>query len=129
MVLLVVAAMALAPNVLLLPLFAWAQWVRRRTAAPRFAPWTAYALLAFGAVITMFGAVSLLAAGGSAGNGDADGASQRSRLLAEGISEAINCGALVVAVAVVTALWLLLGTWRWYWAVRPPVVKGDPPYR
>jgi hypothetical protein len=26
-------------------------------------------------------------------------------------------------------LWLLFATWRWHWAARAPVVRGDPPYR
>lgn len=61
--------------------------------------------------------------------GESDGPAENARRLAEGISEALNCVALVGAVALVAALWLLFATWRWHWSRRPAVPKGEPPYR
>jgi hypothetical protein len=129
MLLAAIAVVTLAPNVLLLPLVAWARWLRRRPAAPRLAAWAAYALLAVGTFVTTLGAISTLASARTLSLATSDGASTRARALAEGISAGMNSGALVVVIAVVAALWLLFGTWRWHWAVRPPVVEGDPPYR
>jgi phosphate/sulfate permease len=44
--------------------------------------------------------------------GERVGPSQKSRMLAEGISEAMNCGALVFLVAIVAAIWLAFWSWR-----------------
>ena len=125
----VIAAITLAPNLLLLPLLVWARWLRRRPVAPRFAAWAAYTLVALGTFITTFGVISTLLFTRRCVPGESEGASGRARVLAEGISEGMNNGVLDVLIALVTALWLLFGTWRWHWAVKPPVTKGDPPYR
>jgi hypothetical protein len=116
-VLVMVLVIALTPAMLLLPLFAWARWLRRRAAVPRFVVGTSFALLAVGASVTLFGgAVASLQAETFRAVESGDGAPQeRSRVLAEGISEAMNCGALGAVIASVLALWLLFGTWRWHW--------------
>jgi hypothetical protein len=38
------------------------------------------------------------------------------RALAEGISEAMNGGALAAVPAIVAAAWLLFCSWRWRWS-------------
>jgi hypothetical protein len=86
----------------------------------------AYAMMVIAALFAASGAVSTVAV---IKVDDCTGPTERSRMLAEGISEAINCGMLVLTIEIVAALWLLFATWRWHWSLRPPVVKGSPPYR
>jgi hypothetical protein len=95
----------------------WARWLARRSTAPRFTSRVAYALviaaclpIAWGYGFGIVHAVGLL--GLPAANLD-DGPSQKSRVLAEGIAEAMNCGALGALIALVSAVWLLFCTVRW----------------
>ncbi|HEY8075218.1 MAG TPA: hypothetical protein VIF62_13935 [Labilithrix sp.] len=125
MVVLVVLIVALAPTALVVTLFAWARWLRRRTAAHRFFVWAAYALLGASAALVVFGMCSVAGAFLSFGVDT----SSKARALAEGISEAMNCGAMSLALDLFAALWLLAGTWRWRWSVKPIAVEGEPPYR
>ena len=119
MAFLIVSTIAVAPGVLLIPLYFWAQWLARGNAAPRFAVRTANVLLALGALLTLVGLGGALSVVATPGPAEVEGApSQKARALGEAISEAINCGALVVVVAATLALWLLFGTWRWHWAPR-----------
>ena len=110
-----VVVTALSPAVFLVPLVLWARWLRRRTGAPRFVVRVALALAALAAAVTLFGVVVSVRALLSAGADESAEAYGKARALAEGISEAMNCGALAVVVALVLALWLLFGTWRWHW--------------
>ncbi len=118
MALLLVGLIALTPAAPLLPLLFWTRWLRRRTAAPRFATRISYALLVVGALVTLFGVVSTFRTVALNVADEVDGTSQKARMLAEGISEAINCGALAIVVALVAAFWLLFATWRWLWLAR-----------
>lgn len=118
MVVLIVIALSLSPGGCLVPLFVWARWLRRTTAAPRFVTWISHTLLAVGAVLAIVGVVASLRAMSDVTNGKAHDPSQKARALGEGISEAINCGALVILLAAALALWLLFGTWRWRWSAR-----------
>jgi hypothetical protein len=111
----VVAAMALSPAALLVPLYLWARWLRRRTGVPRFVRGIAVLLAALAAAVALFGAVASVHALMGAVTGESVGPLEKSRALAEGLSEAMNCGALAVVVAAVLALWLLFSTWRWHW--------------
>ena len=114
MALLLVVTIAFAPGVVFVPLFYWTRWLAVRTAAPRFALRTAHMFLALGTFAAFLGAAGGVGAL-TAVTGERGDASQRARALAEGISEAMNCGALVLLVAMILALWLLFGTWRWHW--------------
>jgi hypothetical protein len=115
MALLLVITIAFAPGVFLVPLFYWTRWLARRIAAPRFVLRTAYTLVALGTFAALVGAVGGIRALTAVAGGDI---SESARHLAEGISEAMNGGALVVSVAMILALWLLFGTWRWHWRRR-----------
>jgi hypothetical protein len=51
-------------------------------------------------------------------SGETLGPGQNARLLAEGISEATNWGALGFLITVVAALWLGVCSWKWRGAPR-----------
>jgi hypothetical protein len=94
----------------------WAYWLRRRTHAPRWASWLAYALVV-GAVLSpvlvfvaIFGAIS-------------------GRALAITVDADLSFVAEVLFPLVLAPLWLLVATWRWRWAARGTVVPRDSPYR
>jgi hypothetical protein len=121
-----VSAIALAPAGLLAALVAWVRWLRRRTGAPRFVAFVAYAMMVLAVVFAVSSAVSILV---TMRLDDCKWATDRARMLANGIAEAIYGGALVLTIELVAALWLVFATWRWHWSLRPPVVEGTPPYR
>jgi biopolymer transport protein ExbB/TolQ len=62
---------------------------------------------------TFFAVVSGVLVGHGAVSGESTDASQKARVLAEGISEAMNWSAFGLLVAVVAALWLGFCTWNW----------------
>jgi hypothetical protein len=109
----VVVAMALAPMLLLIPLFVWARWLRRVPTAPPFVARVSHTLVALGALATVFGTVGSVWVVTVSPPAESEGASQKARMLARGISEGINCGALAILVALAAGLWLAFGTWRW----------------
>jgi hypothetical protein len=97
-----------------------------------FASWTAYGVLALGAAAMLTATLIVISAFGGISGETVDpsgSARERARVVAEGVSEGLNCEALSFIAILVAVLWLLFCTWRWHWAARPPVVKGDPPYR
>jgi hypothetical protein len=55
--------------------------------------------------------------------------SQKARLIAETISELMNCTALCVPLYFVGACLMLFFTWRYHWSVKTPTPEGEPPYR
>jgi MFS family permease len=114
----IVLVIALLPSVVILPLAAWARWLRRRTAEARLAAWIAYGLLMLAALLTAVGAASSTYGVITAVATDSAGPSQKARVLAEGISAAMNCGALAIVVALGAVLWLLFASWRWHWSRR-----------
>jgi vacuolar-type H+-ATPase subunit I/STV1 len=71
----------------------------------------AYALAILGAMAILFGIIY----GSFVGVGavTSDGPTQKARALAEGISVAMNCGALGFLLGVIAALGLLFCAWRW----------------
>ena len=85
----------------------------RRPGLPRLVPRVAYAFAAGAGVIIVGGSVSgiLRSMGGVSMSDESGGPSQKARILAEGISEAMNCGALGFLIAIVGAVWL--GFWAW----------------
>jgi len=116
-VLVLVVLLALAPVALLAPLFLWARSLRRR-GVHRVGVWTAYVLIAVGVLVTSFGVlftVRVMAVPPAPVD-----PSQKARALAEGISEAMNCGAFVAMLAAAVAVWLAV--WRWRTA-QPPAVR------
>jgi hypothetical protein len=50
--------LASTPTIALVGLLLWSRWLARRTAAPRFVTWPAYALLALGVAVTVTGPVA-----------------------------------------------------------------------
>ena len=118
-----VAGTVLMPAGLLAVLGMWSRWLRRRTGAPRLVAWIANTLIVLAAGAALVGAVFTRRTMTSFD------ACSPSRILAEGLSEALNFTAFVLTIATMTALWLTFATWRWHWSVRPPRVKGNPPYR
>ena len=118
-----------APAGVLALLFFWARWLGHRTAAPRYGAWVAYVPLVLAVVATIAGTVGAVVGVLRAMAGDISPA-DRQRVLASGVAEAFYDGVLIVVLAVVVALWLLFGTWRWHWATKPrPVVEGESPSR
>jgi hypothetical protein len=109
--------------------FLWARWLRRRAVAPRFAAWTAYALLAFAAFTPVASCTTAFVTLG---------------LIASGIVDPTNGGGLgtvsvgpftkptrlAAVAAILLAMLVLIGaTARWHWFPRSVVPKNDPPYR
>ncbi len=123
---LLVGGVALAPLGLLIPLFLWARWLRRRTGIHPFAWRIGYGVLVFAVCMTAYKLVMVLF--DLAPLARARGA-DKARILASAIAEAMYDDMVIGAVAPVTALWLLFCTWRWFWAAKPVTVKGNPPYR
>jgi hypothetical protein len=107
------AAIVLAPLLSVVGVWAWARKVGERQNIPRFASRVAYALAILGAASIAFGVVSGSVSGLSVVSGERIDPSQKARVLAEGISEAMNCGALGFLLTVIAALWLSFFTWRW----------------
>jgi hypothetical protein len=112
---LALAALAFVAAALLLPLLLWERWLRRRTAAPRYAARLTEALLGLGALTMMFAMVSAVQALRVVRAEAFESGAEKARVLAEAIAEAMNCGALLFLIALVVALWLLFATWRWHW--------------
>lgn len=97
-----------------------ARRLRRRTDVPRFVPRVAYVFATVSALVIVVGTVAgVLRSMGSASS-ESDGPSQKARVLGEGISEAMNCGALGFLGAVVGAMWLGLWAWRFRRAESRP---------
>jgi len=94
---------------------AWlgARRLSKRRDVPRFVRWAAFALVVPGAAFIALGLVSGLIVGFGRVSGEAVEPSQKARRLAEGISEAMNCGAVGFLFAIVAALWLGFCAWRW----------------
>ena len=79
----VVIVTALAPVALLVPLYVWARWVRRRTTAPRFAHPIALAFVAVSALVTILGAIASARAVFAVRVEEAADPSTKARVLAE----------------------------------------------
>ena len=106
----VVLIIALLPAAFVVAVWSWVRWLRRRADAPSWAVSIGYGFVVLGALPVLVGAVwSVLAVVGA----KAGEPGEKARALGEGISEAMNCGALGLIVAVLGALWLGFCTWRW----------------
>jgi hypothetical protein len=115
----------MTPFVPLAALIAWTRWLRRRTATP---PWARAIAISFVAIGSLGVVVTIVLAVQSFGAATADSTSEAdaARMLAEGLSESMNCGALASLVAVAGAVWLVVCTWRWHWSAKPPVIERGP---
>ena len=119
--LLLTIVIALLPAAAIAGLGLWARWLRRRALAPQWAGSIAYGLVVIGALPFVGGAAwgAWTVMGANAGEpGD------KARVLAEGISEAMNCGALGLLVGIGGMLWLGFCTWMWHRAARRRLVVG-----
>lgn len=97
----------------------------RREGMRRFVSRVAYVLVVPAALSMVFGVaygfvVGLGAVGRGVGSGESIEPSQKARVLAEGISEAMNFDAFGLAIGLVAALWLLFCRWRWRRSSSPP---------
>jgi hypothetical protein len=97
------------PVLCVVALVLWARQLETR-GARRFVTRVAYVSTALVAFLTLWGYVASVILAARA-FGDRTESSQKARALAEGISEAMNCEALALLVALVAAAWL--GFWRW----------------
>ena len=111
--------MLLVTGIVAVALAFWARWLGRRDSAPRFVRHLAWVFGAFwliGAIGTGYGIMRSF----GAVSGESVDPSQKARILAEGISEAINVAAASAALLVIGAIVMLALTWRYHWAARPP---------
>ncbi len=109
----------------------WTRWLAWQPRVPawlgRILRWAYVVVIptpAIGIMITIHGLRMAFAAV------ESDDPSQKARILAEGISEAMNATAFVIALLFVELVLLLVLTWRYHWSKAPSVeVPGSPPYR
>jgi hypothetical protein len=107
---LLAAAILLGPPLSAVGLVLWARPLRRR-GAPRFAVTVAYALVAIvGAVIVTGYVGAVIVVTHAIGREDAEPA-PKARAVAEGISAAMNIGALALLFSLAAAGWI--GFWSW----------------
>ena len=99
----------------------WTRWLRRRTSATLYTVRAAYAVLTVAGVLIAAALVSSVRAALASSSATPR---DKARMLAEGISEAMNCGALGLIIAVVGAIWLGSCTWRWHRPARRRLVVG-----
>ena len=111
-------ALLLVPPAGVVGVWLWARRLARRDGVPRFAVRGGYGLASLGALVVVLGAVRGMLVGVGAMSGETIGPGQQARALAEGISEAVNWGALAFLITVVAALWLGVCSWKWRGAPR-----------
>jgi hypothetical protein len=108
-----VGAIFLVPLAAASGLWVWARWLARQNSAPPLASYTGYGI----AVVAALPIVAGVASGFHSALGPISGVtldpSQKARILAEGISEAMNCSVFGFLVAALGGLWLGFCTWRW----------------
>jgi hypothetical protein len=106
----------------------WARWLGRLYGVPRFVRYLVWLIVvawAVGAGGSMWGLINAF----GAVSGESVDPSQKARILAEGISEAMNAFAFSTGILLLAAIVMLGLTWRYCWAAKPPEVPRDPPYR
>jgi hypothetical protein len=117
---------ALVGVVLIALLFRWAHAISSAYGAPRwirFLPIASAILFALCFSAAFQGLTRVFRA-----PADADPA-MKARVLAESISEAMHLLLASGVVLVISAVVLLVLTWRYRWSQKVPKPEGDPPYR
>jgi len=114
----IVAGILFVPAVSVVAVWFWARRLGKRPELPRFASWVGYVLATIGAAFVAVGVVFGFFRALGAVSEDQPGVSQKARALAEGISEAMNCGACGFLLAALAALWL--GVCSLKWRLREP---------
>jgi hypothetical protein len=108
----------------------WARWVGSLYGAPnwcRLVPWAILLVCVGGNAIAVYGLLRAFAMSADA-TGTVD-PTQKARILAEGISEAMNGAAYAMLGVLGTVVCLLVLTARYSWLARKPGVPNEPPYR
>ncbi len=108
---LLVAAIFIGPSLSVMGVWRWARRMSRRPEVPDFVSWVAYVLVILSAVVILFGIIRGSLVGVEAVT--SGGTERNARALAEGISEAMNAGALGFLPTAAAASWLSFCTWRW----------------
>jgi biopolymer transport protein ExbB/TolQ len=80
---------------------------------------------AVGGGVSLFG---LIASFGAVAGESVD-ASQKARVLAEGISEAMNAFAISLLAMIIFTIVMLVLTYRYRWSRKDDDPRGNPPYR
>lgn len=106
----------------------WGRWIGGKYGAPRWVRWSGWAVAVVWAV-TAAASTYALVSSARALDAEAADATQKARLLAEGISEAMHLALAGAGILAGGAGLLLVLTWRYHWAAKPPPVPRDPPYR
>lgn len=108
-------------------IFYWSRWLSRRYGAPRwiqYIGWGAVVLFALSSFFTLF----YLRRSFDISN-HVDPA-EKARVLAEGISIAMNGALAGIILLIVEILLLVALTWRYHWsAPKEPELPRSPPYR
>jgi biopolymer transport protein ExbB len=109
---LVAGLVLLGPPASVTGVVVWARSMQRRQSVPGFVIALAYGLAGLGTLAIAAGTISGIIVGTGPVSSEAVDPSQKARALAEGVSEAMNCGALALLIALVAAVWLALWGWR-----------------
>jgi hypothetical protein len=100
----------LGPPLSVVGILLGARWLRKRD-APRLVVSVAYVLAALVGLVIVAGYVGAVVVAVHPVGDEPVEPSQKARVLAEGISEAMNCGAFALLVVLIAAGWI--GFWRW----------------
>ncbi len=121
---------ALAATAAVVGVVRWSRFVASRYGAPR---WTRYVgpsgVIASAGIGVGGTAVGLHRALHIFDDAPAVDPSDKARILAEAISEAMHMAFIGTGIALATVIFLLILTFRYHWSARSPKPLGSPPYR
>ncbi len=109
-------------------LSSWARWLSGRYGAPRWLRATSWVFLAMAALHLVAHLLSFRGLSAAADRGVVEPA-DHARLLANGISEAMNTLFFSGVLAMAGAVAMLVLTWTFHWRVKSARPEGSPPYR
>jgi len=107
----------------------WASWLSGRYGAPRWLRtlrWV-FGIAALGQLALHYWSFRHLSSVIDR-NGSVD-PTNKARILAEGISEAMNGIAMGILFTIPSMIVMLVLTWRYHWGAKTPKPRGEPPYR